>query len=411
MLTRLAKYLGFERRLSPRHPDAWLFGEHSTRTPAGVYVGVSESLTFPAFYAAVNLLASDVARTPLNLYRRLPDGGREIAEDHPAHQLLRRQSNELQTAYQFKLTAQSQVCMYGNSYSLIVRGNDGRPAELETLQPGSTQLNEERDAYRHTNADGSQSFLALSEVLHIRGINLDGGDGLETWSLAKDSTGLGLAAASWAAYFFGNGARPAVVLEHPNKMDPTAKQNLRAQWQAMHGGLRNSHSTAVLENGMQARVLSFNSQDAELTDTRRMSNKDAANFHGVPPHKVGDEANRSYASLEQENMSYVVESLDRHFCNWESELDMSLLLPDERDEYFFEFNRNALMRADIQTRFAAYSQAIQSAWMTPNEVRALENMPAIDGGDKLVNAQGVDFSEGNDNAQDGTPIPDDAADD
>ena len=38
-------------------------------------------------------------------------------------------------------------------------------------------------------------------------------------------------------------------------------------------------------------------------------------------------------------------------------------------------------RGDANSRFAAYSNGLQSGWLTVNDVRRLEDLPAIEGGD------------------------------
>lgn len=413
MLSRIANWLGYEKRLSPRHPDDWQFMFNGATTSSGVMLNDGEALGLPAFFAGVNQIANDVARTPLKLYRKRDDGGSEVVDGHELNYLFSIASNPMQTAFQFKLQAQAQVCVYGNSYSRIVRDeDDGRVVMLDLFRPGQCKYDEAEEVYVVTLGDGRRQLLLASDVLHVRGLGLHGFAGVETWEVGRDAIALGLAGMQYQSYSFSNGARPALVIEHPTKMDPLAKDAFLKMWQAQFGSVKRSHKTAILENGMTARTLSHTAQEAEVNETRRQGNKDAANYLGVPPHKVGDEANRSYASLEQENMSYLTESLDRHFCNWEAELNKQLVATEEQGDLFFKFSRNALLQADINTRFSAYSSAVASGWMTPNEVRAFEDMPSIDGGDQLVNAQGIKLTdEGTGNDTDGTSVPDGAAGD
>ncbi|MGL5244544.1 MAG: phage portal protein, partial [Sarcina sp.] len=44
----------------------------------------------------------------------------------------------------------------------------------------------------------------------------------------------------------------------------------------------------------------------------------------------------------------------------------------------------AILRSDIKTRFESYRIAIQNGFMTSNEVRALEEKEALEGGDQLL---------------------------
>jgi hypothetical protein len=68
------------------------------------------------------------------------------------------------------------------------------------------------------------------------------------------------------------------------------------------------------------------------------------------------------------------------------ESELSALLPERQ---YVLFNADAVVRADLATRYAAYQIALGGThggqpWMTVNEVRALEDLPPVKGGDKIV---------------------------
>lgn len=70
------------------------------------------------------------------------------------------------------------------------------------------------------------------------------------------------------------------------------------------------------------------------------------------------------------------------YCkNWEEEIDTKLFKEREKGQFFTKFNMDGLVRADIKTRYEAYGMAIQNGIKSINEVRALEDMNPIQGGD------------------------------
>jgi hypothetical protein len=114
--------------------------------------------------------------------------------------------------------------------------------------------------------------------------------------------------------------------------------------------------------------------------------KDVANLFGVPPHKLGDSSRTAYNSLEAENQAYLDESLDPWLVKWEEECWDKLLTEEEKDadSHFVEFLRAALVRADLNARANYYQKALGGApWLEINEVRAIESLNWIDGGDGL----------------------------
>jgi HK97 family phage portal protein len=135
---------------------------------------------------------------------------------------------------------------------------------------------------------------------------------------------------------------------------------------------------------LKASRLAFSAEDQQLIETRQFTVRDVANFIGVPPHKLGDTGRTAYASLEQENQSYLDDALDYWLCVWEAQCWDKLLTEEEKaaDSHVVEFLRLALMRADMATRANYYRTALGGrGWMTPNEVRGRENLNPSDSAD------------------------------
>ena len=61
----------------------------------------------------------------------------------------------------------------------------------------------------------------------------------------------------------------------------------------------------------------------------------------------------------------------------EQSFQRALFLPSEKKDYFIRFTVEGLLRGDFASRTQGYSTAIQNGWMSPNDVRELENMNPI----------------------------------
>jgi phage portal protein BeeE len=68
--------------------------------------------------------------------------------------------------------------------------------------------------------------------------------------------------------------------------------------------------------------------------------------------------------------------------NWEQKYNLSLFREDEQDTYQAEHNLNGLLRGDVAARSAYYNTMTTIGAMSINDVRSLENMNPIEGGDK-----------------------------
>ncbi|MBD3293250.1 MAG: phage portal protein [Armatimonadia bacterium] len=373
---------------SLRDPDAWLFDAlGATPSSSGVRVSHSTALTYAAVWRATRLIAGDVAKLPLYVYRREGDG-KIRATGHPAYRLLRRKASETMTARQLKMTLTANALLRGNGYAFIDRANGGQPLGLIWLDPARTWPVKEsgRLLYVHQIDRGDYVKLMPAEVLHIKGLSYDGVEGYSVIEKARESLGMGLAAREYGSRFFSNNARPNVVIEVPGYMPDEAYNRLKQSWLEMNQGLSNAHKTAILENGAKPHQLSINARDAQLIESRQFEIREVANWFGCPPHKLGDSSRTAYNSLEQENQSYLSDCLDDWLNEIEEECYDKLLTErqKQRDTHIIEFKRQALVRADMSTRYSSYATAISNGWMTRNEARSFENMNPLDGGDELL---------------------------
>src|SRR5512139_3490947 len=107
-----------ERRMTDAELIAALGGPLSA---SGAPVTTETALTFSAVLACVLVLSESVASLPLITYRRLPDGSRIRVLEHPVYSLLHDAPNDEMTAMQWRQTCMAHLCLWGNSYSEIVR--------------------------------------------------------------------------------------------------------------------------------------------------------------------------------------------------------------------------------------------------------------------------------------------------
>jgi HK97 family phage portal protein len=367
-------------------PDEWLYDALGAKpSSSGVRVTRESALTYSPVWRGVSLISRDVAKLPLYIYRRSADGeGKELASEHPAYMLLRHKPNRELKAFDFRQTLQAHAILEGNGLAYISRRGDGSPEELIPLLPGnSSPVRMGGQLWYVTKVGSEWHKLYSDDVLHIRGLGFDGTSGYPLWRKAKDSLGAGIAAEEFGARYFRNGASPSVVMEHPGRLDPKAYKRIRDSWNEMHTGLANMHKLAILEEGMKLNAFSSDANKAQLIQYKAFSIRDVANWLGVPPHKLGDTTKTSYASLEQENQSYLDDALDPWLCQWEGESWDKLLTERQKreDSHVIEFLRQALVRTDLATRATYYRQALGGMpWMMIDEVRGMENLnPLPDG--------------------------------
>lgn len=374
-------------------PDDWLFDELcGPRSTAGVRVNRETALTISAFYRGVASIARDISKVPLVIYKKIDSGeerGRVRATDHPAYRLLRYKPNEYMNGMQFIETMVGHLKMDGNAYAIIERDAKGRPTALLPTNPMRTYPVRANGVLWYVVEFGEKGRMVRldpSNVLHFKGLSFDGLIGYSVLHMARESLGTSLATREYGSRFFSGGGRPGVILEHPGTMTEPAQTRLKASWDKMYSGLENAHKTAILEEGMKANVLSESLKDSQLAELQQFQVRDVANWLGIPPHKLGDTARTSYNSIEQENQSYLDEALDGDMRRIECEVYEKLLTEEEKDQetHTIEFMRQALVRADIKTRFESYQIGSNMGVFDIDDIREKENMNPLPGGQGKV---------------------------
>lgn len=386
---RIGKWLFNSTPLA--QPDRWLIDAMGgTSTDSGVRVNEWNAMQSTAVYACVRILAETIASLPLPVYKRLPNGGKARAPDHPIYPVLHDMANDEMTSFTLRETLMSHVLLWGNAYAEIEWGNNGMPKALWPLLPNQTiprrNLQTKKLEYWSTLPDGTQVILPKELVFHLPGLGFDGIVGYSPIHMAKQAIGLAVATEKFGATFFGNGTNIGGIVEHPGQLKETGAKNLRDSINETYGGLGKSHRIMLLEEGMKFQKIGIPPEDAQFLETRKFQLNEIARIYRVPPHMLADLEKATFSNIEQQSIDFVVHSIRPWLVRWEQTIKQKLFFTQQNDTYFAEFIVDALLRGDIKSRYEAYAVARQNGWLSANDIREMENMNPIDGGDVyLVN--------------------------
>lgn len=359
----------------------------------------TSAMSISTVYACVSLIGGAVASIPLHTYRRTADGERERVMQELWWLL-----NEAPfpcwpaaTAWEYSCAS---LLLQGDAFLRIHRASRLSPniTGFEPLHPGTVEVTRvgERLAYR-ISSQPSQSrapgtvTLDQDDVLHVAGPGFDGLRGLSQIASALRVAGGNAAAADeYVGRFYKNGARPDFVLESEKRLDSLQVEQIRQQWVDRYGGTANAFKPAILSGGLVAKPITINAKDSQLIEERKFGVEEICRIFGVPPHLVGHtQASTSWGTgIEQMSLGFVKYTLQRHLVKFEQEINRKVFRTAAR---FCEFNTAGLERGDFKSRMEGYRIAVGRAgepgWMTTNEIRRLENLPPVEGGDTLAGAE------------------------
>lgn len=356
---------------------------NENRANAHGFITPDSSLSQAAVWACVRVLSETLASLPLFTYERTEKGKRRATE-HELYSVLHDQANPQMTAFAFRETMMGHLALWGNAYAQIIYDGRGRIVELWPLRPDKvlqSQMEAGRRWYRYQNAAGGTDWYSQDEIWHIPGLGGDGMDGYSPIGLMRRSIGLSMSAEEFGARFFENDARPGIVLEHPGRLSETANKNLRTSWAEQHEGVENSHKPAILEEGMKLHEIGIPPEDAQFLETRRFQVSEIARIFRIPPHMIGDLDQATFSNIEQQSLEFVMYTIRPWLVRWEQSIMSNLMLDRDRPKFYTEFLVDGLLRGDTASRYSAYAVGRQNGWLSANDIRGMENMDTIDGGD------------------------------
>jgi HK97 family phage portal protein len=389
----------------------------SRKGPAGVYISPETSLYCSAVLACVRVLAESIAAMPFNVYRRIPGGGKEIAEDHPLQEVLAYTPNGWMTSFEWREWMMSQMLLWGNAYSLIKPGRRGAVTELIPLHASRMEivrLENGRLQYQYRE-DGkpTPTNYRQDQIFHLRFLSSDGVTGYVPTSLARDAISLARATELYSSSFFGNGAQSGTYIETDQPFKPEAVQRFKQQWDEAHRGPDKAFKTVVMPHGFHKKSDPVNNQHSALVETRRFAVEEVARCFRVPLHMLGELTNVRHSTVEQSAIDFVTFSIYPHTRRWAFACRRDLITDDKN--YFVEFDTNALLAGDFAARAQFMREAFNMGALSVDEIRGQIGFnPLPNGlGDKRfvqVNMQLLQAFSSAEEPQEMTPDQQDAAD-
>lgn len=379
------------------NPYTWFFGSGNTRrkgqqtsAPSSYSSDPAASVTFDSamtvssFWACTRVLTETVGAMPINCYRNMPDGSREVDTSYPLWRLLNFQPNRFQTRNEFFESIMLNLCTDGNAFIRTV----GRKDRISSLLPlMSAQMGvylKENGSleYNYRNANGTYTVYNDSEIWHIK---LFGNSivGMSPLAYARQSLGISLATENRVGKLAANGGKSTGILTVDRVLTKEQRQAIRENMKEIASG--DSDSLKVLEADMKFQQISLSPNDLEMLGNRRFNVEDIARFMGVPSVLINDTAASTTwgSGIHEIIKGFYKVNLTPYLERIESSMQRWIMPMGDWGKVEIEFNFDSLLRADPKERAERDSIRINSGQITPNESRNAEGLLDKEGGDQL----------------------------
>lgn len=367
---------------------------------AGAEVNETTARKLSAVDGCMEILSNSMAKLPSFVM----DGATRERVPHEILQLLNVRPNEAMSPAIRKKVLENSRNEGGNGYDWIVRDpRTMKPVELipvpwRLVTPWRDQMGHIWYTVIHP-VTGAPMVLPNEDVCHYKSATRDGLTGISVLRRASEVISAAGAAQKFERAYYERGGQPLGVLSTATDLGGYAKnssggiltdkdgsavtkrEKLRREWEKVHAGPSAAHRIAILDNGLSYTPIAASNRDAQFVESKEVSVRDIARFFGVPLYKL-QEGKQSYESNEQNAIEYVASTLSPIVSQYEEEQTWKLLLPSERRAGLeIRINLMAELRGDIKSRAAWFSTMRNIGVFSPNDIRALEDFPDVEGGD------------------------------
>lgn len=373
---------------NPGNPASWLVAlMGGERTASGVTMTPEGAMGISTVYASCRNLAEDVGGFPCPIYRRT-EGGRVEARYHEAWRIFNDEANPEMSSMTFQEVIVGHAALRGTGFAEKQLGKADQTVALWPLNPAKMTVRRNgadglevsgapdgQLIYDYILPNGQRKLFTPDLIFPFAGF---GGNGIEGYSIVRllaEALGLTAAAEEFGARFFGNDARPGIVLTRPKEvaaLSKDARDRMAKEWETAHQPLDKKHRIAILQEGMDLKEVGIPPEEAQFLETRAFQRIELAASFRMPPTKLSDLTHGTYSNTENEDIAYVKWTLRA----WTRRLDKAIRRSHIVDDpYYAQHNLTAALQGDSAARADFYQKRMSASSITPNQIADLEDEP------------------------------------
>jgi len=383
LLKRLSMAIKIFRSDDPGYGDKWYEVYPGSKTLSGTRINETSALTVSALFAALNFLASTMASLPKVILRKLPDGGREHAVNHPLYDRLHNKPNdEGLDDWQYIYASIMHKYLWGNWYTYIDHSSYQNQQLFPLLPERMERYDPQKREYIYRLPNGFQRIFPQASILHIPHISMDGIQGKGIIHYARESLGLARAQDEFAARFFGSGIKAGGFVEVPagSVMNEETRKGLQEDFNKKYGELGESWKAIFLSGGAEWKPNEIDAQKAQALESRQFTIVEVARWCNLPPHILRDLAKATFSNIEEQSLELVKYSILPLAVQIEHAMNIVLFDDTERRTHYIKFDLRGLERGDLAARTAFYTAMLDRGVFNADTVLELEDMNPQPGG-------------------------------
>ena len=330
--------------------------------------------------AAHRILTNAMSVMPMAIFQKREDGRHPVSMPELDY-LLKIRPNARMGPSLCRKILMSQAFWHGEGYLGIFRDRRGwitdlipLPTEGRTIRkdPNTGQL------WYDFTVDGMTYTFAPSDLVIVFFDTYDGLYGKGVLALAKATIATDAGAQKYGRKFYQNGARVSGIVEAGTDLNDEGRKKIKDSFQQYAS--ESMFKVAVIDHGMKYTPMGLNQRDAQFIESRNFSVEEVSRFTGIPQYML-QSGKQAYSSNEQQQLDFVVSTLQPYVTQWEEEFQYKLLTGQQlKAGYYLRMNVAARLRGDNESRSRFYEKMIFSSVYCPDDCRALEEKNPLPNG-------------------------------
>lgn len=341
--------------------------------------GINES----TYFSCLRIVASDISKCPIQV-KMEDETGEKLANDHYLFDLLKLRPNEYMNTVDVIKTFITIGKHYGISGLYIDRAA-GKVKGLYPVKITNITIDDKgiisskknnKVLYDVTSVNNEDFSCFDKDIILFRDFSLDGINYKSTKGLLKQSLDTSIKSQEYLNSLFSNGLTSKLSVQLTSDIkDEKELKKVQDKFDRLY---KSNGRVFIMPAGYQVNSLNLSLADSQFAELRTMSRKEIASAMGVPLSKLGESSGNA-KSEEQENLAFLVDTLQVIFTQIEQEMDWKLLTPTERKMgYKIRFNINVMLRMDAKTQAEVISTYVTKGIYSLNTAKSVLGIPLLE---------------------------------
>jgi HK97 family phage portal protein len=356
------------------------------KTPSQLYIqdGTSrfsftnrDLATNETIFSTVAMLSNAVASAPISVRQ---DFKKLKPKENTLARLLEYGPNPFMTQFQFIRCMEVNRNTKGAGYAIKEYGRFNSLDSLWVLKSEYVEPimeAESKELYYKIRCDGENRFVHSSHIIAVNHISSDGYTAINPIDVLKNTIDYDREIKEFSLNQMQNGLKANLVIKLAAKLDEDSTKLYNDMLQRFK-----KNGILYVDSGKDFQELKNTSFiDPKVFEVEEITVARVARVYNMPVGKLLS-GKSNYASSEQSDLEYIKDTILPIARMYEQEFSKKCLTEEARDNGIqVKMSLNGFARGDMKTRGEFYFRGIRSSWFSPNDIRALEDMPPIPGGD------------------------------